>query len=197
MLKLVQCAQETCRHIHYVCQGYIFVLQAKAIFTRRNTLILCSIIPVLFIATFATFSDAIDIHEGESQIACIHREGIEQLNIALQAILLSLYFLFPALTLICFNIAIAIRLRKIKQIYKMMTRQYADLSFNGISIQTKRASTKSQIPEIDYPSSSISQTDDETEFTTISATAATPSQSSKVTRVTESRDKTTLPSGVR
>ena len=77
----------------------------------------------------------------------------------------------------------------------MMTRQYADLSSNGISIQTRRASTKSQIPEIDDPSSSIYHTEEETDFTTISA--ATPSQSLKVTRVAELRDKINLPSGVR
>ena len=107
--------------------------QAKAIFTRRNTLRNASIIPVAFILLFASIPNAHGIIEAPGKVLCLHAEGYKHMHSAYNTIWIAVYFTLPALTLICFNIAIMVRLRKIKRIYKTMAGHHAALSMYGIS----------------------------------------------------------------
>ena len=88
---------------------------------------------------------------------------------AYNTIWIAVYFTLPALTLIRFNIAIMVRLRKIKRIYKTMAGQHAALSMYGISQWSSNPPTGTRsTSEGDDEISSVGYTIDNNDFTTMS-----------------------------
>ena len=98
--------------------------------------------------------------------------------------------MLPAFTLMCFNIAIAVRLQKIKRIYKAMARQHAALSLNGIAQRSSNTATSTRSKSADE-SSSLGYTEDNNDITTTST--MTLSQPSPEVKRVKNSAKLTLP----
>lgn len=107
----------------------LLFIQAREIFTRKKTLIMCCLIPVVFLMLFSFYSNSIQMDVEGGKTRCIKTDPA-QLIYVWQA----LYVFIPVLALICFNTATIVRLRKINRIHKTMAIQHEALSKRGVSV---------------------------------------------------------------
>ena len=151
-----------------------------------------------FILLFASIPNAHGIIEEPGKVMCLHAEGYEHMHSAYNTIWIAVYFTLPALTLICFNIAIMVRLRKIKHIYKTLAGQHAALSMYGISQWSSNPPTGTlSTSEGDDEISSVGYTIDNNDFTTMSTiTLSQPSPEVKSGK-RATGENITLPLGVK
>ena len=157
---------------------------------------------------YAAFPNAHDVYEESGKVMCGHRVGYEDLDQAFNAVWITFYYMLPALTLMCFNVAILVQLRKITSIYKTIAKQHAALSSEGgLPHQTTtRASTTSQSTGNDDDFSSVAYTVENTDFMTVSGVTCTESNDINGERSNSRRSgkprldtgaKITLPTGVK
>ena len=122
-------------------------------------------VTVVFVALFASIPYPLKIVEERGKVMCSSADGYEHKLTTLKSIFIVLDFMLPAFTLICFNIAIVVRLQKIKRIYKAMTRQHAALSLNSIPQRSSNTATSTRSKSADV-SLSGGYTVDNNDFTT-------------------------------
>lgn len=99
-------------------------------------MILCSLFPLIPIIMFGAFPadyHYLKVDKDKDQHTCTYRDGKEHLDTALSNMWVFLYIYIPALSLVCLNTAIIVRLRKLQKLHKVMGINQVSMPGSGAS----------------------------------------------------------------
>lgn len=99
-------------------------------------MILCSLFPLIPIIMFGAFPadyHYLKVDKDKDQHTCTYRDGKEHLDTALNNMWVFLYIYIPALSLVCLNTAIIVRLRKLQKLHKVMGINQVSMPGSGAS----------------------------------------------------------------
>ena len=95
-----------------------FFYQVRKAYTRKNTAIVCSIMPVFWLAAYSWLGDQYKTEYEKGRTTCIAKDSkIDEFHWNYLTWTL-LYLFIPGLILLVLNIAIIVRLQKIRRLFK-------------------------------------------------------------------------------
>ena len=135
---------------------YLCYWQAKTIFTKKTTLILCGIMPVVWTLTYSWLAVPGYVAHVDDKTVCSLR-GEKNTHVAVN-LWTSLYLFIPVILLIVINTAIIFRLKRVNRIHKALRSQHAALSLRGIS-QLSVNTTMTNLSNITQPAEEVTKSD--------------------------------------
>ena len=125
-------------------------LQAKRLWTKPRTLIVCLLMPVIFLGVFVWFGSLFTVVPvGGDQVLCFPAGDREQEVRSASTMWMALYFFLPTILLITLNSAILVRLWKMHR--ETQTAQHIILEESGsIELSTTKTSAGTAVHHESY-----------------------------------------------